>query len=135
MKFLAFSIADHHIACCHVDLDGGLLKAKVAKVSPHLNGLKGVLYLEEPSLWTEGIHTTIVLAPCEKHGITSRILASKMLRSAVRDQHVTAKNVSRIPDRLECQRCPVSCASSACKGKEGRTHVMEHDCMLLLQAC
>lgn len=72
MKFLAFSIADHHIACCHVDLDGGLLKAKVAKVSPHLNGLKGVLYLEEPSLWTEGIHTTIVLAPCEKHGITSR---------------------------------------------------------------
>ena len=89
-SFVAFGIAGYRIACCHVDLDGSLLKAIVAEMSPHLYGLKGVLYLEEPSLWTKGIHTTIVLAPCEKHGISSWVLASEMLPSALQGQHVTS---------------------------------------------
>ena len=58
-------------------------------MSPYLYGLKSVLYLKESSLWTKRIHTTIVFASCEKHGISSKILARKLLPPARQAQHVT----------------------------------------------
>jgi len=33
----------------------------------NLDGFDGVLYLDQPALWTEGIDTSIILTPREEH--------------------------------------------------------------------
>ena len=47
-----------------------LLGNRESSQNAHLNGLNGVLDLEETTLGREGVHTTVVLAP--EHGIAHK---------------------------------------------------------------